>query len=92
MEEMINISKCFYRSLKVPFQIVTIVTGEMNKAAAKKYDLEGWFPTLGQYRELVSCSNCTDYQSRSMNIRFSQVNVMGKKTICAYVKFNFICY
>ena len=41
----------------------------MNNAAAKKYDLEAWFPGYGIYRELVSCSNCTDYQSRSAKIR-----------------------
>ena len=43
--------------------------GELNNAAIKKYDLEGWFPGYNTYRELVSCSNCTDYQSRAMEIR-----------------------
>jgi seryl-tRNA synthetase len=50
------------QSLNLPFHVVNIVSGELNNAAAKKYDLEAWFPTLGVYRELVSCSNCTDYQ------------------------------
>lgn len=44
-------------------------TGALNNAAIKKYDLECWFPSYDAYRELVSCSNCTDYQSRSMEIR-----------------------
>ena len=42
----------------------------VNNAAAKKYDLEGWFPGYGTYRELVSCSNCTDYQAGRANIKF----------------------
>lgn len=50
------------QSLNLAFHVVNIVSGELNNAAAKKYDLEAWFPTLGVYRELVSCSNCTDYQ------------------------------
>ena len=46
-------------------QVVNIVSGELNSAAAKKYDLEAWFPASRTYRELVSCSNCTDYQVRA---------------------------
>ena len=45
-------------------QVVNIVSGELNNAAAKKYDLEAWFPASKTFRELVSCSNCTDYQVR----------------------------
>ena len=45
------------------------VTGELNNAAARKYDLEAWFPGSRAYRELVSCSNCTDYQSRRLECR-----------------------
>jgi seryl-tRNA synthetase len=44
-------------------QVVNIVSGELNNAAAKKYDLEAWFPASRKFRELVSCSNCTDYQA-----------------------------
>ena len=54
--------------LKLPYQIVAIVSGALNDAAAKKYDLEAWFPASNTYRELVSCSNCTDYQSRRLEI------------------------
>ena len=46
-------------------QVVNIVSGELNNAAAKKYDLEAWFPHSKAYRELVSCSNCLDYQVQS---------------------------
>jgi len=69
-EEMIKISEEFYQALGIPYQVVVIVSGALNNAAAKKYDLEGWFPAFGGCRELVSCSNCTDYQARSLNIRF----------------------
>lgn len=70
LEEMIKTSEEFYRSLNLPYRVVAIVSKELNNAAAKKYDLEGWFPTLQRYRELVSCSNCTDYQSRHLEIRY----------------------
>lgn len=58
--------------------MVNIVSGELNNAAAKKFDLEAWFPTLGVFRELVSSSNCTDYQSRAMETRYG-VKKSGEK-------------
>ncbi|ORY86850.1 hypothetical protein BCR37DRAFT_376121 [Protomyces lactucae-debilis] len=69
-DEMIGHSEAFYQSLKLPYRVVAIVSGALNNAAAKKYDLEAWFPFQGEYKELVSCSNCTDYQSRRLEIRF----------------------
>lgn len=68
-ENMIKNSEDFYQSLKLPYRVVGIVSGELNNAAAKKYDLEAWFPYQKEYKELVSCSNCTDYQSRNLEIR-----------------------
>jgi len=68
-EEMIGVAEDFYRSLEIPYRTVAIVSGELNGAAAKKYDLEGWFPSYGTFRELVSCSNCTDFQSRAAEVR-----------------------
>lgn len=67
---MIRISEEFYKSLGIPYQVVAIVSGALNNAAAKKYDLEAWFPYQQEYKELVSCSNCTDYQSRALDIRY----------------------
>ena len=52
-----------------PYHVINIVSGALNNAAIRKYDLECWFPGYNAYRELVSCSNCTDYQSRAMEIR-----------------------
>ena len=71
-EEMIATAEKFYQSLKLPYRVINIVSGAMNDAAAKKYDLEAWFPGYNTYRELVSCSNCTDYQSRALEIRCGQ--------------------
>ena len=68
-DAMVANSEEFYQSLKLPYRIVSIVSGALNNAAAKKYDLEAWFPYQGEYKELVSCSNCTDYQSRRLDIR-----------------------
>lgn len=71
-EEMLKNSEDFYKELNIPYQVVAIVSGALNDAAAKKYDLEGWFPASKIYRELVSCSNCTDYQSRRLGIKYGQ--------------------
>lgn len=69
-DKMIGYSEEFYKSLGIPYRVVAIVSGALNNAAAKKYDLEAWFPFQGEYKELVSCSNCTDYQSRNLEIRY----------------------
>ncbi len=66
---MLDVAEQFYQSLGIPYRVVSIVSGALNNAAIRKYDLEGWFPGYSTYRELVSCSNCTDYQSRAMEIR-----------------------
>jgi hypothetical protein len=61
------------QALGIPYRVVNIVSGALNDAAAKKYDLEAWFPGAKQptFRELVSCSNCTDYQSRNLEVTFT---------------------
>ncbi|MHA2096335.1 MAG: aminoacyl--tRNA ligase-related protein, partial [Candidatus Hodarchaeales archaeon] len=61
-----------------PYRIVNIASGELNANAAKKYDLEAWFPAQNAYRELVSCSNVTDYQARKLNITTGKAG--GDKT------------
>jgi hypothetical protein len=76
--EMINTSEEFYQSLGLSYRVVAIVSGALNNAAAKKYDLEAWFPYQGEFKELVSCSNCTDYQSRRLEIRCG-VKKMGDR-------------
>ena len=78
-DDMIGNSEEFYKSLDLPFQIVAIVSGALNNAASKKYDLEAWFPYQQEYKELVSCSNCTDYQTRALDIRFGANTPSGSK-------------
>ncbi|VDD77643.1 unnamed protein product [Mesocestoides corti] len=76
---MIATAESLYKVLGIPYRVVSIVSGELNNAAAMKYDLEGWYPGSKAFRELVSCSNCTDYQSRRLGIRFGQTKQMGKE-------------
>jgi|EP00670_Eutreptiella_braarudii_P003472 seryl-tRNA synthetase len=82
MESMITTSEDFYQSLEIPYRVVRIVAGALNDAAAMKYDLEGFYCASQKYRELVSCSNCTDFQSRRVGARIGS----GKKEGQANVK------
>jgi seryl-tRNA synthetase len=63
-----------YQKLGIPYRIVSVCSGEMNDNAAIKYDLEAWMPAQGKFREMVSCSNCTDYQPRKLGIRVMKKN------------------
>lgn len=69
LDELIAKAEQFYKHLGLPYRVVNICSGALNDAAAKKFDLEAWFPAAGAYRELVSCSNCLDYQSRKLGTR-----------------------
>lgn len=62
-DTMIENSEAFYQSLGIRYRVVGIVSGALNLAAAQKFDLEAWFPFQRDYKELVSCSNCTDYRA-----------------------------
>lgn len=61
--------------------VVVLFEGALNNAAAKKLDLEAWFPGSGAFRELCSCSNCTDYQARRLLVRYGQTKKMNDKVI-----------
>jgi len=71
-EFLIKNAEEIYRSLGLPYRVVNICVGELGPVAAKKYDLEVWMPAQGRYREVVSCSNCTDYQARRLKIRYRE--------------------
>jgi len=58
------------RELGLPYRVMNIAVGDLGASAAKKYDIEAWFPAQQRYREITSCSNTTDYQARRLNIRF----------------------
>ncbi len=79
-QEMLIAAEEFYQSLGFPYQVINIVSGALNNAAIRKYDIECWFPGYNEYKELVSCSNCTDYQSRSMEIRCGATKKMNETT------------
>ncbi len=68
-----------FRRLKVPYRVVNVCTGDLGTVAAKKYDIEAWFPRQQAYREVVSCSNCTDYQARRLGIRLGKAGKPGKR-------------
>lgn len=78
-DEMVANAEGFCQRLGLPYRLVSIVSGSLNNAAALKYDVEGWFAGQRQFRELVSCSNCTDYQARRLGIRFGQTRKAGEK-------------
>jgi seryl-tRNA synthetase len=69
-EELIKNAQEFFESLGLHFRKVNICTGDIGTVAAKKYDLEAWMPAQETFREIVSCSNCTDYQARRLKIRY----------------------
>ncbi|MEM2936982.1 MAG: serine--tRNA ligase [Candidatus Bathyarchaeia archaeon] len=71
-EELIRNAEELFQKLGLAYRVVNICTGEIGTVAAKKYDIEVWMPAQGIYREVVSCSNCTDYQARRLNIRYRE--------------------
>jgi seryl-tRNA synthetase len=69
-DELLAHEEEIVRALGVPYRVQNIAVGDLGASAAKKYDIEAWFPAQGRYREITSCSNTTDYQARRLNIRF----------------------
>ncbi len=69
-ERLLQITEKFYELLEIPFRTIILCSGDLGKVSAKTYDIEAWFPVQEAYREICSCSNCTDYQSRSLKIRY----------------------
>lgn len=69
-----QIEEDFWQSLRIPYRVINIATGDLGAPAAKKYDIEYWSKADGNYRELTSCSNCTDFQARNLNIRVRRKN------------------
>jgi seryl-tRNA synthetase len=71
-EELIHNAEEIVQKLKLPYRVVNVCTGDIGTVAAKKYDIEAWMPAQNAYREIISCSNCTDYQARRLNVRFRE--------------------
>jgi seryl-tRNA synthetase len=68
-EELITNAEDVMKKLNLPYRVVNVCTGDLGDTAAKKYDIEVWRPPLQEYGEVVSCSNCTDYQARKLKTR-----------------------
>tara|TARA_B100000767_G_scaffold129353_1_gene122991 strand:- start:3284 stop:4561 length:1278 start_codon:yes stop_codon:yes gene_type:complete len=71
-EELLQNCIDLWNDLEIHYEVVNICTGDMGTVAARKYDLEAWIPGAGQYKEIVSCSNCTDYQANRLQIKYGQ--------------------
>jgi seryl-tRNA synthetase len=69
-EKMLTITEEFYNKIGIPYRTVLLCSADLGKISAKTYDIEAWMPGQSAYREIVSCSNCTDYQARRLGIRF----------------------
>ena len=69
-EEMLENCIELWNSLEIHYRVVNICTGDMGTVASRKYDLEAWLPGPSEFKEIVSCSNCTDYQANRLRMRF----------------------
>ena len=71
-ERMLSIAEEFYQKLEIPHRVMLLSSGDMGKISAKTYDIEAWMAGQNAYREIVSCSNCLEYQARRLKIRFRE--------------------
>lgn len=69
-EYFVSLGEKLFQSLKIPYQVVKMCTGDLGHPAARKYDIEAWMPSQAKYREVTSTSTTTDYQARRLNIKF----------------------
>jgi len=72
VEELLQNAEDLLQKLELSYRVVNVCTGDIGTVAAKKYDIEAWMPAQNGYREVVSCSNCTDYQARRLGIRYRE--------------------
>ncbi len=68
-ERILGLEEKLVQELELPYRVVNVAAGDLGASAAKKYDIEAWFPSWNTYREITSCSNTTDYQARRLRIR-----------------------
>jgi seryl-tRNA synthetase len=69
-ERMLDLEERYLQALGLPYRVMNVAAGDLGAPAAKKYDIEAWFPFQERYREVTSCSNTTDYQARRLGIRY----------------------
>jgi len=81
LEKLLNDAEIILQRLELPYQIVTLCTGDLGFSAAKTYDIEVWMPAQGVYREVSSCSNFESFQARRANIRFRKKGKKGTELV-----------
>jgi seryl-tRNA synthetase len=69
-ERLLAVEEELAQAVGLPYRVVNVATGDLGDPAAKKYDIEAWFPSQARYREITSCSNTTDFQARRLRVRF----------------------
>ena len=70
LEEMQGLTEKFFKTLKIPFRVVEICSGDLGNKFSRQYDIEAWFPRQKNYQEVTSAGNCTDYQAQALNIKY----------------------
>jgi seryl-tRNA synthetase len=80
-EELLANAEEVFKALEIPYRVVNVCTGDIGIVAAKKYDMEAWMPVQKAYREVISCSNCTAYQSVRLNVKYGKVGAEGKEYV-----------
>ena len=76
-EHILAMEENIYQELGLPYRVLEMCTGDLGAMAARKFDIEAWMPTRGEYGEVTSTSNCTDYQARNLNIKYRTRGVPG---------------
>jgi seryl-tRNA synthetase len=69
-DELVELEEAFAKKVGIPYRVVNVAAGDLGASAAKKIDIEAWYPHQRRYREVASCSNTTDFQARRLNIRY----------------------
>ncbi|EFA71730.1 serine--tRNA ligase [Cylindrospermopsis raciborskii CENA303] len=81
LEKLVGSAESILQSLKLPYRVIELCTGDLGFGATKTYDLEVWLPSLDKYREISSCSNCIDFQARRADIRFKESGKKGTRFV-----------
>ena len=81
LETLLNNAEAILKQLELPYQVITLCTGDLGFSAAKTYDIEVWMPAQGVYREISSCSNFESFQARRANIRFKRKGKKGTELV-----------
>ncbi len=80
-QRFVDIEERIYQTLEIPYRVVDICTGDLGAPAYRKFDLEAWMPGRNRWGEITSTSNCTDYQSRRLNIRYKEKGKKGTQLV-----------